>query len=80
MMSVRATNSLIAELVTAAGVGNSPRMIVQDVDPDNKTVTTIWFSDTHEAQTGVFPASSLERVTDDKKVTPVVPAKPTRRR
>lgn len=80
-MSVRATNSLIAEIVIAPGVPNSPRMVVQDVDPDKKTVTTIWFSDTHESQQGVFPASSLERAPDnDKKAAPSVPAKPTRRR
>jgi hypothetical protein len=80
-MSVRATNSLIAEIVTAPGLTNSPRMIVQDVDPDKKTVTTVWFSDAHEAQQGVFPASSLERAPDnDKKSVPSVPAKSTRRR
>jgi hypothetical protein len=49
-------------------------MVVQEVDPDNKTVTTIWFSDTHEAQQGVFPAASLERVV----APPVVSVKPTR--
>lgn len=80
MMSVRATNSLIADTVIAPGVKNSPRMVVQDIDADNKTVTTIWFSDTHEAQTGVFPASSLERAPEDKKAAPVAPVKPTRRR
>jgi len=64
-MSVRATGSLIAEVVIASGIPNSPRMIVSEVDPEKKTVTTLWFSDTREAQRGVFPASALERVAAD---------------
>ena len=69
-MSVRATGSLIAEVVIASGIPNGPRMIVSDVDPDKKTVTTIWFSDTHEAQQGVFPASALDRAADALPSTP----------
>jgi hypothetical protein len=61
-MSVRATDSLIADVVIASGLANSPKMVVQSVDPDLKAVTTIWFSDAHEAQQGVFPAGSLDRV------------------
>ena len=60
-MSVRATDSLIAELVVAAGLSNSPTMIVQSVNPEEKQVTTVWFSDAGVFQQGVFPASSLDR-------------------
>jgi hypothetical protein len=60
-MSVRATESLISDVVIASGLANSPKMIVQSVNPDVKTVTTIWFSDNHEAQQQVFPAGSLDR-------------------
>ena len=65
-MSVRATDSLIAELVVAAGLSNSPRMIVHSVNPEEKLVTTVWFSDSGEFQQGVFPASSLDRAEADK--------------
>jgi hypothetical protein len=61
-MSVRATASLIAEVVTATGLSNSPKMVVQSVDADAKLVTTVWFSDAHEAQQGVFPAGALDKV------------------
>jgi hypothetical protein len=37
-------------------------MVVLSVDAENKTVTTVWFSDSHEAQQGVFPAAALDRV------------------
>jgi hypothetical protein len=60
-MSVRATERLIGDVVIAAGLFNSPRMIVQSVDVDTKLVKTIWFSDTHEGQEAVFPASALDR-------------------
>jgi hypothetical protein len=60
-MSVRATDSLIAELVVAAGIPNSPQMIVQSVNAEEKQVTTVWFSDSGEFQQGMFPASSLDR-------------------
>ncbi|GHV71967.1 hypothetical protein AGMMS49928_26540 [Spirochaetia bacterium] len=36
-------------------------MVVQTVDIDTKQVTTVWFSDTHVSQQGVFPASALDR-------------------
>ncbi|MDR0561124.1 MAG: hypothetical protein LBG73_00350 [Spirochaetaceae bacterium] len=65
-MSVRATGSLIAEVVVAAGIPNSPKMIVQDIDADKKTVTTVWFSDANEAQSAVFPASSLDRAPEEQ--------------
>jgi hypothetical protein len=65
-MSVRATGSLIADVVVASGVSNSPKMIVQTVDENAKLVTTIWFSDGHEAQQGVFPAGALDRAEEKK--------------
>jgi hypothetical protein len=37
-------------------------MVVQQVDIDAKLVTTAWFSDAHESQEGLFPASALDRV------------------
>ncbi|GHV45860.1 hypothetical protein AGMMS49546_32740 [Spirochaetia bacterium] len=60
-MSVRATERLIGDVVIAVGLTNSPRMVVQVVDIEAKLVTTVWFSDTHEGQQGVFPASALDR-------------------
>ncbi|GHU14767.1 hypothetical protein FACS1894161_5460 [Spirochaetia bacterium] len=60
-MSVRATERLIGDVVIASGLTNSPRMVVQAVDIDTKLVTTVWFSDTHEGQQGVFPANALDR-------------------
>jgi hypothetical protein len=60
-MSVRATERLIGDVVIASGLSNSPKMVVQNVNIDAKTVTTVWFSDTHEGQEGLFPASSLDR-------------------
>jgi hypothetical protein len=60
-MSVRATERLVGDVVVASKLPNSARMVVQSVDEDNKLVTTIWFCDEHSAQTGVFPASALDR-------------------
>jgi hypothetical protein len=60
-MSVRATDSLIADLVVATGIPNSPKMVVQAVDAEKKLVTTVWFSDNKKAETAVFPAGSLDR-------------------
>jgi hypothetical protein len=37
-------------------------MVVLSVDPENKTVKTAWFSDSHESQQGIFPAAALDRV------------------
>ncbi|MDR3302504.1 MAG: hypothetical protein LBT01_08290 [Spirochaetaceae bacterium] len=61
-MSVRATNSLIADLVTAVGIPNSPKMVVLSVNEEAKQVTTVWFSSSNKAQTAVFPAGALNRV------------------
>ncbi|MDR1098943.1 MAG: hypothetical protein LBL28_00530 [Treponema sp.] len=62
MMSVRATDRLVSDIVTVTGLSNSPKMVVLSVDAENKTVNTAWFSDCHEAQQGVFPAAALDRV------------------
>jgi hypothetical protein len=61
-MSVRATNSLIAELVKVSALPDSPAMIVQSVNEAEKTVTAVWFSDSNEFQQGLFPAAGLDRV------------------
>ena len=60
-MSVRATERLIGDVVIASGLPNSARMVVQSVDEEAKQVTTIWFSDDHATQTGIFPGSALDR-------------------
>jgi len=60
-MSVRATERLVGDVVIATGLPNSPLMVVQSVEEDTKMVNTTWFSDSHECQEGLFPASSLDR-------------------
>ena len=60
-MSVRVTGRLIGDLVVASGLSNSPKMIVQSIDEEAKTVRTIWFSDSRESQEGMFPGSALDR-------------------
>ena len=65
-MSVRATKSIIAELVVASGVSNSPTMIVQAVNEEEKTITAVWFSDAGEFQQGVFPAGAIDRAEEKK--------------
>jgi hypothetical protein len=62
MMSVRATERLLGDVVTVTELSNSPKMVVQTVDIDRKLVTTVWFSNANEAQSAVFPASALDRV------------------
>lgn len=61
MMSVRATERLVGDVVIASGLSNSPKMVAQSVDIDAKLVTTVWFSDAHESQIAVFPAGALDR-------------------
>ena len=61
-MSVRATERLIGDVVIASGLPNSAKMVVQSVDDGSKQITTIWFSDDHAVQTGVFPTSAIDRV------------------
>jgi hypothetical protein len=68
-MSVRATGSLISDVVIASGLSNSPEMVVQTVDENAKLVTTVWFSDSHEVQQGVFPAGALDRA-EEKAAKP----------
>jgi tRNA U34 2-thiouridine synthase MnmA/TrmU len=72
-MSVRATGRLIGDVVVASGLANSAKMIVQSVDEEKKQVTTIWFSDNHAVQTGIFPVGALDRL--EQKVTAVKKAK-----
>jgi len=60
-MSVRATERLVGDVVIASGLPNSPLMVVQSIEEDTKMVNTTWFSDSHECQEGLFPASSLDR-------------------
>jgi hypothetical protein len=61
-MSVRATERLIGDVVIASELPNSAKMVVQSVDEEAKQITTIWFSDDHKAQTGIFPVSAIDRV------------------
>ena len=61
-MSVRATNSLIADLVSVSGIPNSPKMVVLSVNEEAKQVTTVWFSASGKGQTATFPAQALDRV------------------
>ena len=68
-MSVRATERLVGDVVIASGLPNSPLMVVQSIEEDTKMVNTTWFSDTHECQEGLFPASSLDRYEASKSST-----------
>jgi hypothetical protein len=61
-MSVRATERLIGDLVVVSGIPDSPHMVALAVDIDARQVTTVWFSDDHRSQQGVFPATALDRV------------------
>jgi len=65
-MSVRVTERLIGDVVIAAGLPNSPLMIVQSIDEEAKLVNTTWFSDNHECQEGMFPGSALDRAEPPK--------------
>jgi len=82
-MSVRATGRLIGDVVIASGLPNSAKMVVQSVDEEAKQITTIWFSDDHKAQTGIFPVSAIDRLEEKvpaaKKPKPAA-KKPARRR
>jgi hypothetical protein len=59
-MSVRATGSLIGEVVVTTGI-KGPKMVVQTVDEEKKLVTTVWFADDGRAQSAVFPVAALDR-------------------
>jgi hypothetical protein len=69
-MSVRVTERLVGDVVIASGLPNSPMMVVQSVNEDEKTVTTTWFSDNHECQEGLFPGSALDRAEQKQKAAP----------
>jgi hypothetical protein len=71
-MSVRATGSLIADVVVATGL-KGPKMVVQAIDEEKKQVTTVWFSDDGKAQSAVFPAQALDR--DEISVKPAAAKK-----
>jgi len=76
-MSVRATERLIGDVVVASGLPNSPYMVVQAIEEESKLITTTWFSDSHECQEGLFPASSLDRAEAPKdKKAPAKAKKP----
>ena len=60
-MSVRATERLIGDVVIASGLPNSAKMVVLSIDEEAKQAETIWFSDDHAVQTGLFPVSALDR-------------------
>jgi hypothetical protein len=60
-MSVRATKRLIGDTVKVTSLQNSPLMVVQSVNEEENTATTIWFSDTNESQVGTFPVNALDR-------------------
>jgi hypothetical protein len=75
-MSVRATNSLIADLVTVSGLPNSPKMVVFSINEEAKQATTVWFSSSGEAQTASFPASALDRVAVKAPVVKKAPPAP----
>ena len=72
-MSVRVTERLIGDVVIASGLPNSPLMVVQSIDEEEKLVTTTWFSDSHECQEGLFPASALDRAESPKAANAKVP-------
>lgn len=74
-MSVRATGSLIADLVSVSGISGSPKMVVLSVNEEAKQVTTVWFSSSGEAQQAVFPAQALDRV-EQKAASPAKKAAP----
>jgi hypothetical protein len=61
-MSVRATERLIGDVVVVSGLPDSPQMVALAVDIDARQVTTVWFTDDHRGQQGVFPATALDRV------------------
>ncbi|MDR0639016.1 MAG: hypothetical protein LBG27_08995 [Spirochaetaceae bacterium] len=59
-MSVRATGSLIGDVVVTTGI-KGPKMVVLTVDEAKRLITTVWFSDDGTSQSAVFPAASLDR-------------------
>jgi hypothetical protein len=49
-------------------------MIVKSVEIEAKLVTTIWFSDNHEGQEATFPATAIDRVTEEEEAPPAAKA------
>ena len=60
-MSVRVTERLIGDVVKVTELPNSPLMVVKAINEEAKLVTTVWFSDSHNHEEGVFPASAIDR-------------------
>jgi len=77
-MSVRATDSLIGDLVKVTDLPNSPLMVVKSVNAGEKLVTTAWFSTQQESQEGTFPASALDRA--EAKAAPKAAPKATKKK
>ena len=78
-MSVRVTERLIGDVVIASGLPNSPLMVVQAINEEDKTVITTWFSDNGEGQEGLFPASALDRAEKPKEKKATTRKKNTKR-
>ena len=73
-MSVRATESLVGDLVVVNAFPKSPQMVVKAVNAETKIVTTSWFIAGNEYQEGTFPAASLDRVEAGKPTQARKPA------
>ena len=82
-MSVRATESLIGDLVIVTDLPNSPKMVVKSVEVATKLITAVWFSNQNEYQEGSFPAAALDRAelkkSPQKAKTAKSPATKTKR-
>ena len=70
VMSVRATDRLIGDVVYIPSLKNSPLMIVHSVNAESKIVNTTWFANDNSVQEAEFPASALDRYEES------APAKP----
>ena len=77
-MSVRATGSLIGDLVKVTDLPNGPVMVVKTVNEKEKLVTTVWFSTQNEGQEATFPASALDRA--EAKAAPKAASKTTKKK
>jgi len=78
-MSVRVTERLIGDIVIVTGIPDSPLMVVQQIDEEDKLVTTTWFSDDNACQEGLFPGSALDRAEPKQAPKAKVMAKKVRR-
>jgi hypothetical protein len=61
IMSVRATERLVGDIVKVSRLSKSPLMVVHSVDIEAKMVATVWFADDGSAQEAEFPATCLDR-------------------